>query len=174
MSPIQFPLILYSIIDIHVFLVIIPFGCIKMNSSILAGLFWDRFFCRLHSHFPLSPKYMRCCTRMFFAIFIQIIAEQLRSYSSYSPIPPTTQHSTSLLIFGTQSTSLLIFWTFILTHFFAISYFCPLLFLPIILTHSIAISFLLFSNQRDETTPPMALRIAPQVSAATLISPPPN
>ncbi len=65
-----------------------------------------RFFCRLHSHFLLSPRYIRCCTTMFFAIFIQIIAEWLRSYSSYSPIPPMTQHSTSLLIFGTQSTSL--------------------------------------------------------------------
>ncbi len=52
-----------------------------------------RFFCQLHSHFPLSPRYMHCCTRMFFAIFIQIIAEWLRSYSSYTPIPPMTQGS---------------------------------------------------------------------------------
>ncbi len=108
---------------------------------------------------------MHCYTRMFFAIFIQIISEWLRSYSSCSPIPPMTQHSTSLLIFGTRSTSLLIFLTFILTHSFAICYFCPLLFLPIILTHSIAISFLLFSNQGDETTPPTAPCIATQVSA---------
>jgi hypothetical protein len=39
MAPIWFPLVLYSIIDIHVFLVIIPFGCTNMNSSILAGVF---------------------------------------------------------------------------------------------------------------------------------------
>ncbi len=39
MAPIQFPLILYLIIDIHVFLVIIPFGWINMNSCNSAGLF---------------------------------------------------------------------------------------------------------------------------------------
>jgi hypothetical protein len=35
----DFPLILYSIIDLHVFLVVIPFGCIHMNSSNLLDLF---------------------------------------------------------------------------------------------------------------------------------------
>ncbi len=39
MAPIWFPLIPYSIIDIHVFLVIIPFGCIYMNSSNSASIF---------------------------------------------------------------------------------------------------------------------------------------
>ncbi len=111
------------------------YSCVSRNYSVrlhknefiyFGRLFFrQRFFCRLHSHFPLSPRYMRCCTRMFSAMFIQIIAERLRSYSSYSPIPPMTQHSTSLLIFETQSTSLLIFWTFILTHSFAICYFRP-------------------------------------------------
>ncbi len=134
---------LYSIIDIHVFLVIIPFGCTYEFIYFGRLVLRHRSFCWLHSHFPLSPRYMRHCTRMFFAIFIQIITEWLWSYSSYSPIPPMTQ-------FGTQSTSLLIFWTFILMHSFAICYFCPLLFLPIILMHSIAILFLLFSNQRYE------------------------
>ncbi len=70
MALIWFPLILHLIIDIHMFLVIIPFGCIKMNSSILAGLFWDRFFCWLHSHLPLLEPKKTCtpkitCTRFF-------------------------------------------------------------------------------------------------------------
>jgi hypothetical protein len=131
------------------------YSCVSCNYSVRLHLYKficfgrlilrHRFFCWLHSHFPLSPRYMRCCTRMYFAISIQIIAEWLQIYSSYSPIPPMTQ-------FGTQSTSLLIFWTFILTHSFVICYFCPLFFSPIILTHSIAISFLLFSNQQNRTT----------------------
>ncbi len=129
------------------------YSCVSCNYSvrlhIYEFIYFDRlvlrhrFVCWLHFHLPLSPKYMRCCTRTFFEIFIQIIAEWLRSNFSYSPIPPMTQ-------FGTPSTSLLIFWTFILMHSFVICYFCPLLFLPIILTHSIAILFLLFSNQQDE------------------------
>ncbi len=41
MAPIWFPLILYLIIDIHEFLVIIPFGCIYMNSSNSAVYFQD-------------------------------------------------------------------------------------------------------------------------------------
>ncbi len=65
MASIWFSLILYSIIDIHVFLVVIQFGCIYMKSSNSSGLFLDRKFCWVHSHFPLSPRYMRCCTRMF-------------------------------------------------------------------------------------------------------------
>ncbi len=41
MAPIWFPLILYLSIDIHVFLVIIPFGCIYIYSSNSSGLFLD-------------------------------------------------------------------------------------------------------------------------------------
>ncbi len=41
MAPIWFHLNLYSIIDIHVFLVNIPFDLIYMNSSISTGLFLD-------------------------------------------------------------------------------------------------------------------------------------
>jgi hypothetical protein len=39
MAPIGFTLVLYSIIDIHVFLVIIPFSCTYMNASISVGVF---------------------------------------------------------------------------------------------------------------------------------------
>ncbi len=142
MAPIWFPLIIfyywYSCVSRNYFVRLHTYEFIYFGRLVLR-----QNFCWLHSHFPLSPRYIRCCTRMFFAIFIQLITEWLRSYSSYSAIPPMTQ-------FGTQSTSLLIFWTFILTHSFAICYFCPLLFSPIILMHSIAISFLMFSNQRDE------------------------
>ncbi len=56
MAPIWFPLILYSIIDIHVFLVIISFGCIEMDSCISAGLFWDIEFLLIAFSFPLEPQ----------------------------------------------------------------------------------------------------------------------
>ncbi len=92
---------------------------------------------------------MHCCTMIFFVLSIQIIAEWLRNYSSYSPIPPMTQHSSSLLIFWTELTSLLIFWTFILMHNLAICYFCP----PFWCTQ--LPYFVLFSNHR-ESSPPMA------------------
>ncbi len=38
-APIWFPLILYSIVDIHVFLVIIPFGCMYVNPQFVPNSF---------------------------------------------------------------------------------------------------------------------------------------
>ncbi len=99
--------------------------------------------------FSLEPQVHALLYYNIFALYIQIIAERLQSYSSYSPIPPMTQHSTSLLMFWIESTSLSVFWTFILMHNFAICYFCPSFWcnqLP---------SFFLSSNHR-EFSPPMA------------------
>ncbi len=73
MAPIWFHLNLYSIIDIHVFLVNILFDLIYMNSSILTGLFLDIKI--WIDSIVISPYSMPVL------LYIQIIAEWLRSYS---------------------------------------------------------------------------------------------
>ncbi len=110
MAPIWFPLILYSIIDIHVFLMVIPFGCIYMNSSNLSGLI---LYIEIFLVFILiSPWAPGTCTAVLGCFcHIQIIAECLWSYSSYPPIPPMTHQSTSSSIFWTSfKISELSFW----------------------------------------------------------------
>ncbi len=111
-------------------------SCVSRNYSVWLPINEFIYFHRLvfrHNKFELisfsfhlEPPVHALLYYIGFAIYIQIIAEWLRSYSSNSPIPLMTQHSTSLLIFGTQWTSLLIFWTFILMHSIAICFSCTL------------------------------------------------
>jgi hypothetical protein len=111
MAPIWFPLILYLIIDIHVFLVIVLFSCIYMNSSNSAFYFWDRIFCWLHSQFPLSPRYMRCCTRMFLLyIYKQSLNDSGNILHTYCPRPTALSMLSGLACLRKKRRSNMDFW----------------------------------------------------------------
>jgi hypothetical protein len=147
MAPMWFPLILYLIIDIHVFLVIIPFGCIYMNSSNSSGLFRDvEIFvdCILIS--PLAPS--TCTTVLECFCYVCTNNRGMTPELFFTPTYPSYDPTVNF--------------PFNFLNFLSDALLCHLLFLPIILMHSIAICFFSLSNHQ-ETTPLMAPRIAHQV-----------
>jgi hypothetical protein len=136
MAPIQFPLILYSIIGINVFLVIILFGCIYMNLSNSAGLFQDiDFFFDCILITPWAPGTCAVVLGCFCYIYTNNcwMTPDLFFILTYPTYDPTVNFPFNFL----NSVN----FPFNFLNFHSDALLCHLLFLPITLMHLIALCF---------------------------------
>ncbi len=147
MAPIWFPLILNLIIDIHVFLVIIPFSCMYMSSFNSAGLFWgiDIFVsCILIS--PWAPATYTAVLGYFCYIYTnnRWMTPELFFILTYPTYDPTVNFP-----FNFPNS---VNFPFIFLNFHSDALFCHLLFCPSFLCTQLQSVFFVLQSLRDHTS----------------------